>query len=552
LAQVAEAEAAAEITETEAALAEVKAFEKRKITLMGIHYEPLYNGDPPQKTISPLIVNDVNITDYETIHNLKPQNTLLLYNENLEQFYDKEDLNSGENNGKARKWRIDNEFNPDKLSLGIPTMTSRAATVAQIKEGIDWAFTILRNYILANPKLDLIVWTSDGDLEISTAIATRNLRGNLRDIKKYIRLKMIVLKNEFDFVERYSVCNPDGYKRLFINHLPDSQPKESLRKTLKPESEYQAICEQLQTIDPGLPPSFVEGVFREKEILEEENPTFVCQSGTSSNATLTDKERQLNDALSINDVALVELLLDSHPQPVKNTNFFKLYSSKPDVKGFLEIAPDVLDINSYGDGHCFFRSVYISLVAKKLLVFICQKLGISDANENEFVKSIRSALVHSLLYEQLVPEMLRALVQPQMTVDAAIFCGNMGEIKEYLKIIGVSPETILAQKREIINQFQNVRDITPYQVTGNFERYSYATSIEIECLRIMFETYGIKLDLQPANIKRPDTIVVKRFGEHYHSFVERDKFPLLEANMANFSEVTQGEITALKTRYGLQ
>jgi hypothetical protein len=109
-------------------------------------------------------------TDFKQILKQNPENKLFIYNENFNQFNDKNDLSQGGGNGFLRMYRQDNISNKSKnepkvKSLGIPT-ASGAESIDTVKESIDQIY----NYIIMNQNITEIYYSADSNMGLGLGI----------------------------------------------------------------------------------------------------------------------------------------------------------------------------------------------------------------------------------------------------------------------------------------------------------------------------------------------------------------------------------------------
>lgn len=149
------------------------------------------------------------LTNFYTVIQSDPENTLFLYNENVEQFLDKEDVTPGGGNGVMRMYRFDNPRNItiSSGSLGIPTMYLKYSVVndshrfTQLLGYIHLAFDQIHNFLLNNPRIQNILWTGDEQLMLGMSIATKSGRisdNQARAIQEVVRGHVVALMQRYN------------------------------------------------------------------------------------------------------------------------------------------------------------------------------------------------------------------------------------------------------------------------------------------------------------------------------------------------------------------
>lgn len=126
------------------------------------------------------------VTDFHELIVNGAENTLFLYNENVEQFLNREDVRPGGGNAVIRKFRYDNPSNSRRHmscgSLGIPTMflgnriDDDEVAFDRLLECIHQAFQNIRAFIDYHDTVQNVVWSADGDLCIGLSIAVKAKR----------------------------------------------------------------------------------------------------------------------------------------------------------------------------------------------------------------------------------------------------------------------------------------------------------------------------------------------------------------------------------------
>ena len=132
--------------------------------------------------IGVIYTRDNPLTDFQTLIHRNAQRTLVIYNENVEQFIDKADRTAGGGNAVMRRYRVDETLNqPADLthvsSLGIPTMFKSHSVVGNIADfntlmiNVTEALEQIRIFLRVNPGIRSIVWSSDDEDQLGLHIA---------------------------------------------------------------------------------------------------------------------------------------------------------------------------------------------------------------------------------------------------------------------------------------------------------------------------------------------------------------------------------------------
>lgn len=118
------------------------------------------------------IFSGTSTTDFREILEVSPDSKLFIYNENFDQYNDKDDISSGGGNGFLRSYRIDNEINqslsqPKVQSLGIPTACYNGnESMDIVKESIN----LIYNYINSNDNITDIYYSADNNMGLGLGI----------------------------------------------------------------------------------------------------------------------------------------------------------------------------------------------------------------------------------------------------------------------------------------------------------------------------------------------------------------------------------------------
>lgn len=169
-----------------------------------------------KRLISVKYATDDPCTDFQYLMNKQPSNTLFLYNENVEQFLDKNDLRPGGGNGIMRKYRLDSSRTTtvkNSGSLGIPTMFLQHKitddTLFILVGYIHNAFGQIHNILINNPNIHTIIWSAEKNLNIGLSIAIRS--GHLSKEHAHI-VQNAIRENMLTIIREHSLqcCNYDN------------------------------------------------------------------------------------------------------------------------------------------------------------------------------------------------------------------------------------------------------------------------------------------------------------------------------------------------------
>lgn len=122
------------------------------------------------------------LTNFYSLMQEKPKDTLFLYNENVEQFLNKKDVSPGGGNGVMRMYRADRADGKQGSALGIPTMylkysvAGNDAKFAELLQHVRQAFDQIDDYLFTYPNIQNIVWSADEHLRLGLAIAISGKR----------------------------------------------------------------------------------------------------------------------------------------------------------------------------------------------------------------------------------------------------------------------------------------------------------------------------------------------------------------------------------------
>jgi len=139
-------------------------------------------------------------TDFRTILTQTPENKLFIYNENFDQFNNKNDISQGAGNGFLRMYRQDNNKNKSKSepkvkSLGIPT----AAGDENINTVID---SIKKIYEFINTNLNItdIYYSAETNMNLGLGIFASMpfAQANIGEISKYLNNMFFELSKLYD------------------------------------------------------------------------------------------------------------------------------------------------------------------------------------------------------------------------------------------------------------------------------------------------------------------------------------------------------------------
>jgi hypothetical protein len=535
----------------------------RKMTLMGVHYH---------KSDAILIGNGVNLMNYGDLGSkIKPQRTLILYNENVETFRDKTQYKATGGNSSARPFRLDAQPNrADALSLGIPTMTYiPSISLQNVLTEIDNAFQFIQ-YHIENSDVDLILWSGSFELDIYTDIFDKNKQlippdvySGKQKILDTIKDKITALTLMYEMTVRNSDCNKNGYKRLLVERMIDSPLKTTLSASLPtPEDELKSLnaeYEGLIQADNDIELKKAECVYAEMQLINLTNhidKDFFKQQKTPENelAQLLNKSQRTPE----DELKLTELLKTADKESPQSTSTKSKSTSKSKSNQHLEVPPRIVDIDSSGDGNCFFRSVYISLSSKDyLLKLVNERLGFQNSNEAEFVRDIRAYLVKTDEYNrQLIQVFPEAMTEVAGYEDNFYFIDRVAEHNEYFRIINpqFTPDNAVKLKQEILDAVQGLSeyDLPKFLPLSNPQSGNYATPIEVQTLTNIFQGIGIDLRVDGVEfITRPNAIVIHKQGGHYHSYVALGDVDKLLEHFNKFSLTTQREIQKFTNQYRL-
>ncbi len=186
--------------------------------------------------ISVTYASDNILTNFYSLIRSDPENTLFIYNDNVEQFIDKEDVTPGGGNGVMRMYRFDNPRNltVSSGSLGIPTMFLKHSVVddhdgfTQLLGYVHQALDQIQQFIQQNPRIENVVWSGDEQLMLGMSIAVRSQRishTQSRTIQEVVRNRIMNIIHEHNMqIHMYggphtNLHSHDLIKRLHIRNV---------------------------------------------------------------------------------------------------------------------------------------------------------------------------------------------------------------------------------------------------------------------------------------------------------------------------------------------